>query len=155
MALIVESGLHYEPICVKDDEGNEVKIGTAVYDLGDFKVRAELVKMIPLVEEIFNDIEKQVEPYNKDESEDKYGIPNKAVPILELNLTGVEKMIDVMDNVMGKGFCDRASGNSRNPLLIWEILGVVSEAYGITAQKEMERYTNRAQRRAGAKAGDK
>ena len=130
------------------------KMGVAVYDLGDAQVRANIVKMKDELKALGEKYDKLIVDLQKDDRKDEEGMPLSAIPIAETNLDCVNEMVVLIDKVFGKDFCINAVGDTKNPNVLWEVIGAVMENYGVKAKDEMSKYTNRAGRRAAAKASE-
>lgn len=141
----IESGLQRDEVV--NQYGDQ--IGVAVYDLDDPQVRVELVKMSDKIDALVNECNGKADALNADESTDAEGLPKNALALAELNVYMVDEMIKMVDAALGDGFSARAIGaTNKNPYDLWAVVQAVGESYGVKAKAKMDKYVNRAARRA-------
>lgn len=147
----LKTGMQYIPVTITDDEGNKIKIGTAIYDLNDTSVKSRLI-------EFYNDLKDMGSKYKnialeleKDKATDENDIPLNSKELLKLDETATDEMIVLVDKIFQDGFCKKAIGNTKNPDLIIELLGLMLDEYQVRTEAEKNKYVNRAQRRASNK----
>lgn len=125
------------------------QIGVAVYDLGDAQVRANIVALKDELKSVGDKYETRSKELQEQSGNDEDGFPLNAKPLLDLNIEYVDEMIGLVDDVFGEGFCAHAIGEkNKNPNDLWEVIGAVIQNYGVKAQGEIDKYVNRATRRA-------
>lgn len=150
--IILESGKRYDDISTRNENGEIVKIGVAIYDLEDAQVRANVSRLKDELKTIADKYNPRIETLQTDSTKDEDGYPTNVTPLCDLYVDYVNDMIKSVDYVFGEGFCKRALGDSKNPFMLWEMMGEIIYNYEGVRDDVMAKYTNRAQRRAGAKA---
>lgn len=174
----IEGGLERDEVYNKHGE----QIGVAVYDLGDAQVRADLITFKDDLKSLGEryeasrlELQKYIDAFDRKIEEEKSKLKNgdtlsddvidkiekecsywdNIKALSELDIKCIDEMIVETDKVFGDDFCVNAIGKSKNLSDLWEVIGAVVESYGIKAKDEINKFTNRAGRRAGAKASNK
>lgn len=125
--------------------GEEVLIGTAVYDLNDAGLRMRVMDLADGMGARWQEFQEKAEAMPSETFED-------AKEKTRLEVEYVEKTITDADAVFGKDFCAKALGaNCRNILTLLEVLESIAAKYGAEANAQIDKFTkdavNRAQRR--------
>jgi len=153
--ILFESGIIEDDIYAVTKEGKKIKTGVAIYDLEDSKVRISLIKMKDDIKSIENKYTSLINNAESDKSNDDDGFPNNIKTISNLYLDFTNELIEVVDNVFGEGFSQRAIDDSKNPTFLIGVIAEIIFNYEGVSDDRFAKYTNRAQRRAGIKAGEK
>jgi len=139
---------------VEDRNGN--KIGEIAYDLENLETMYSFLGLYDKAIEKSEKLEKISNELRKDNSVTETGKPKFIDEEARLSLEFYNDLIKDFDNVFEEGFCQKATGGSKNPYLLLGVLEhMVKEFKKSQKQREdeMKKFIpqNREQKRAGNK----
>lgn len=148
----VNAGKIYDD--VQDRNGN--KIGEISYDLEDLDTMYKFLGLYDKAIIKSEELEKISTELRKDNSVTETGKPKFIDEQAKLSLEFYNNLIIDFDNVFEQGFCQKATGGSKNPYLLLGILEHMVKGFKNSQKErddEMKKFIpqNREQKRAGSK----
>lgn len=148
-AIKLTGGMERDEVFDKNGE----PLGVAVYDLDDSNVRSRTIDMKNDLKALVDKYEALHQELSEDKTLDEYGVNVNISKVAALDVECANEMFAIVDGVFGQDFCITALGDTRNYGMLWELVSVILERYGVKSHDEMKKYVDKGKRQAGTKAG--